>query len=283
MDKKIINKQIVIENYSAKNSVIYDNNINKNFLYGEATKKFVKNIKLSNKDIFVVDIGCGTGYVFELLTKKYKKKKIKFYGIDPAKGMLKIANKKIKDKRTRFIDGSFEKICLKNNSVDKIISTLALHWSTSIDKSLKELKRILKLKGSMDILMIEKNDGKEFKKLVFKVMKKYLSNKQIFNAANLINRITKKELKRKFTKYFDLKKDYNLSINIKKKLIYGSSDDHLKWWEARSLQIISEVKNKKLFIQNFKEELVKFKNNKRIPFDLSLLEIHLSKKKNKII
>ena len=135
----------------------------------------------------------------------------------------------------------------------------------------------------MDILMIEKNDGKEFKKLVFKVMKKYLSNKQIFNAANLINRITKKELKRKFTKYFDLKKDYNLSINIKKKLIYGSSDDHLKWWKARSLQIISEVKNKKLFIQNLKEELVKFKNNKRIPFDLSLLEIHLSKKKNKII
>ena len=227
MDKKIINKQIVIENYSAQNSIIYDNNINKNFLYGEATKKFVKNIKLSNKDIFVADIGCGTGYVFELLTKKYKKKKIKFYGIDTAKGMLKIANKKIKDKRTRFIDGSFEKICLKNNSVDKIISTLALHWSTSIDKSLKELKRILKLKGSMDILMIEKNDGKEFKKLVFKVMKKYLSNKQIFNAANLINRITKKELKRKFTKYFDLKKDYNLSINIKKKLIYGSSDDHL--------------------------------------------------------
>ena len=40
--------------------------------------------------------------------------------------------------------------------------------------------------------MIEKNDGKEFKKLVLRVMKKYLSNKQIFNAANLINRITKK-------------------------------------------------------------------------------------------
>jgi len=42
MDKKIINKQIIIENYSAENSVIYDNNTNKNFLYGEATKKFIK-------------------------------------------------------------------------------------------------------------------------------------------------------------------------------------------------------------------------------------------------
>ena len=131
--------------------------------------------------------------------------------------MLKIANNKIKDKRITFKEGSFEKIPLKNNSVDKIISTLALHWATSIDNGLKELKRVLKRKGSIDILMVEKNDGKEFKKLVFRVMKKYLSNKQIFNAAKLINRITKKELTKKFTKYFNLRNDYNLSINIKKK------------------------------------------------------------------
>ena len=278
MDKRIINKQIVIENYSARNSFLYDNNTNKNFLYGEATKRFIKNIKLSSKDIVVADIGCGTGYVFEILTKKYKKKKIKFYGIDPAKGMLKIANKKIKDKRTKFIDGRFEKIHLKNNSVDRIISTLALHWVKSIDKGLKELKRVLKSKGSVDILMIEKSDGKEFKKLVFRVMKKFLSNKQIFNAANLINRVTKKEITKKIIKYFDLKKDYNLSIKIKKKLIYGNCNDHIKWWKARSLQIISEIKNKKLFIDTLKKELSNFKTKKGIPFDLSLLEIHLLKK-----
>jgi len=278
MDKRVINKQIVIENYSAKNSTIYDNNINKNFLYGEATKKFIKNIKLNNKDMVIADIGCGTGYVFEILTKKYRKKNIKFYGIDPAKGMLKIANKKIKDKRVNFIDASFEKIHLKNNSVDRIISTLALHWVKSIDKGLKELKRVLKSKGSIDILMIEKSDGKEFKKLVFKVMKKFLSNKQIFNAANLINRVTKKEITKKIIKYFDIKKDYNLSVKIKKKLIYGNCNDHIKWWKARSLQIISEIKNKKLFIETLKKELNNFKTKKGVPFDLSLLEIHLLKK-----
>ena len=278
MDKRVINKQIIIENYSAKNSVLYDNNINKNFLYGEATKRFIKNIKLNSKDFVVADIGCGTGYVFEILTKKYKEKKIKFYGIDPAKGMLKVANKKIKDKRTKFINGSFEKMHLKNNSVDRVISTLALHWVKSIDKGLKELKRVLKSKGSVDILMIEKSDGKEFKKLVFRVMKKFLSNKQIFNAANLINRVTKKEITKKIIKYFDLKKDYNLSVKIKKKLIYGNCNDHIKWWQARSLQIISEIKNKKLFINTLKKELDKFKTKKGIPFDLSLLEIHLLKK-----
>ena len=278
MDKRIINKQIVIENYSSKNSIVYDNNTNKNFLYGEATKKFIKNIKITNKDNVIADIGCGTGYVFELLTKKYRKKNIKFYGIDPAKGMLKIANKKIKDKRTKFIEGSFEKINLRDNTIDKIISTLALHWVGSIDKALKEIKRINKPNGSIDILMIEKNDGKEFKKMVFRVMKKYLSNKQIFYAANLIKRITKKDLVNKFSKYFDLKNDYKLSIKTKKKLIYGSCTQHIKWWKARSLQIISEIKNKKLFIDSLKKELDKFKTKKGIPFDLSLLEIHLFKK-----
>ena len=280
MHKKIINKQIIIENYSLKNSTVYENDINKNFLYGEATKKFIKSLKINNKDNVIADIGCGTGFVFELISKKYKNQNINFYGIDPAKGMLKIANNKIKDKRITFKEGSFEKIPLKNNSVDKIISTLALHWATSIDNGLKELKRVLKRKGSIDILMVEKNDGKEFKKLVFRVMKKYLSNKQIFNAAKLINRITKKELTKKFTKYFNLRNDYNLSINIKKKLIYGSCNDHIKWWKARSVQIISEIENKKLFIKNLKEELNKFTNKERIPFDLSLLEIHLFKKIN---
>ena len=278
MDKRIINKQIVIENYSTKNSAIYDNDTNKNFLYGEATKKFIKNIKINDKDKIIADIGCGTGYAFELITKKYKKKNIKFYGIDPAKGMLKIANKKTKDKRIKFYEGSFEKNHLKNKSVDKIISTLALHWVESIDKSLKELKRIIKPNGSIDILMIEKNDGKKFKKLVFKVMKKYLTNKQIFYAANLINRVTKKELIYKFSKHFNLKKDYELSINIKKKLIYGSCSQHIKWWKARALQIISEINNKKLFIKDFKEELNKYNTKKGIPFDLRLLEIHLLRK-----
>ena len=74
--------------------------------------------------------------------------------------------------------------------------------------------------------------------------------------------------------------NYNLSIKIKKKLIYGSCNDHLKWWKARSLQVISEIQNKKLFIESLKEELDKFTNKKGIPFDLSLLEIHLSKKTN---
>jgi len=75
--------------------------------------------------------------------------------------MLKVAKKKIKSKNINFIEGSFENIPLKNKSVDKIISTLALHWVTSLDEALKEMKRVMKKNGCINILMIEKNDGKK--------------------------------------------------------------------------------------------------------------------------
>ena len=274
--------QIIIDNYSNINSSIYEDRINKNFLYGKETKEFVSNLNIKDENILITDIGCGTGFVFEIISKKLKFNHIKLIGIDPAIGMLKIAKKKINFKNINFIEGSFENIPLRNKSVDKIVSTLALHWVTSIDKALKELKRVMKKNGTINILMIEKNDGKEFKRIIYKIMKKYLSIKQIINAAKLLNRITKKELNKKFSKYFDLKKEYNLEIKLKKKKIYGSCKEHIKWWKARSLQIISEINDKKLFIKDLKEELNKLKTTKGIPFNLRLLEINLNKKNKSI-
>ncbi len=275
MDNK---NQIIIDNYSRINSSIYENRINKNFLYGNETKKFVQKLNIKDENILIADIGCGTGFVFEIILKELKLKNIKLVGIDPAIGMLKVAKKKIKSKNINFIEGSFENIPLKNKSVDKIISTLALHWVTSLDEALKEMKRVMKKNGCINILMIEKNDGRKFKRTIYKIMKKYLSIKQIISAAKLLNRITNKDLNKKFSKYFDLKKDYNLKIILKKKKIYGSCEEHIKWWKARSLQIISEVKNKKLFINDLKKELKKSNTSKGIPFDLKLLEINLNKK-----
>ena len=42
--------------------------------------------------------------------------------------------------------------------------------------------------------------------------------------------------------------------------------------------IYNYIENKKLFINSLKKELSKFKTKRGIPFDLSLLEIHLLEK-----
>ena len=117
-----------VSSYSKSNSKEYEDPMNKNFLYGEITSKFLQKIKFREKDKFLLDIGCGTGFVFDELYPSLVSKHISALGIEPAIGMLAIAKNKYKDKSmVCFEEGSFEKIPRPDNSVDRIISTLALH------------------------------------------------------------------------------------------------------------------------------------------------------------
>ena len=49
---------------------------------------------------------------------------------------------------------------------------------------------------------------------------------------------------------FDLENSYTFSVQNVKKIIYGSFEEHMKWWKARSEQIIAEVKNKEGFMSD---------------------------------
>ena len=54
--------------------------------------------------------------------------------------MLELAKNKFKlDANFSFYEGTFAKTSLKSKSVDKIISTLALHRVPSLNDSIKEL------------------------------------------------------------------------------------------------------------------------------------------------
>ena len=136
-------KETTVSNYSSRNSSVYDDPMNKNFVYGKLTIDFVNKINFQKEDKIIVDVGCGTGFGFEIIYEKLKKDKKKCIGIEPAKGMLELAKSKFKlDPSFSFYEGTFAKIPLEDKSVDKIISTLALHWVPSLDDSIKELKRI---------------------------------------------------------------------------------------------------------------------------------------------
>ena len=272
-------KQTTVSNYSSRNASVYDDPMNKNFVYGELTIDFVNKIKFEKTDKIVADIGCGTGFAFDIIYDKLKQNNIKCIGIDPAKGMLELAKKKfISNSNFSFYEGTFGKIPLENNSVDKIISTLALHWVPSLQDSIKELKRILKKNGSIDILMIAKDDGEGFKQPIVEAMKKHLSFKQIMKAATLAQRVYSKHIYDYFNKEFDLKNKYTFSVQNVKRIIYGTFDEHMKWWRARSEQIIAEVKNKNNFMKDLKNKLATINTKRGIPFDLSVLNINIKGK-----
>ena len=190
----------------------------------------------------------------------------------------KIAEEKYKDDNTfSFFEGSFENIPLPDKSVDHIVSTLALHWVKSLKVAASEMRRVLRDDGYLDILMIAKDDGAEFKKSIVAALKKHLSFKQIMGTANLVQRARADQVYSAFSAFDE---GYNIVVEEYRDVVYGTFDEHMKWWSARSTPVIAEVEDKEAFMKDLRDELDKTNTNQGIPFDTAYFHILVRSKAN---
>lgn len=99
---------------------------------------------IPNKELIVLDAGCGEGHLLEYIG--IHKPKTKLIGVDITKIALISAKKRVK-KSCRLIHGDLTKIPLKNDSVDVITCTETLEHITQYLKVFSEFERILKPGG----------------------------------------------------------------------------------------------------------------------------------------
>ena len=109
-------------------------------MYGDKKRDLFK-IRQKSR---VLEIGPGTG-----INLQYYPKNIEWIGIEPNPEMNKHIKTKLKklDFKARLIKGNAEKIPVKNNSIDYVISTLVLCSVKNPPKTVKEIKRVLKPEG----------------------------------------------------------------------------------------------------------------------------------------
>jgi demethylmenaquinone methyltransferase/2-methoxy-6-polyprenyl-1,4-benzoquinol methylase len=107
-------------------------------------RKKIKTLFIPKGDI--LDLGCGIGELSEIINDD----KCSVIGVDPAINMLKIGKKKGYD--LKFINGYGENLPFKDNSFDFIISAFVFRNLKDIDKTLSEIKRVLKHGGELIIL-----------------------------------------------------------------------------------------------------------------------------------
>ncbi len=105
----------------------------------------------------ILDLGCGTGYFTDLLEQLYPAAKI--IGLDKSIGMLTEAQVKEKNRLTRlknayWIGGCAENLPFSDHSFDLVYSNLMLHWSNDFNKSLNEIRRLLKPGGLLLFSMV---------------------------------------------------------------------------------------------------------------------------------
>ncbi len=91
-----------------------------------------------------LDIGCGTGALSEAIFKFNTPSHLT--SIDPSEGFLNKADSRLQYKGD-FRIGNATKIPLQNNSVEVVVSGLALNFFEDLDGALSEMKRVSKTNG----------------------------------------------------------------------------------------------------------------------------------------
>jgi ArsR family transcriptional regulator len=108
----------------------------------------------------VLDLGCGAGFDCFLASKKVGKTG-KVIGIDMTKEMIdraRVNAEKLGIKNTEFVLGEIEKLPIKDNSIDIIISNCVINLTPEKTKTFKEAYRVLKTGGRIylsDIILLE--------------------------------------------------------------------------------------------------------------------------------
>lgn len=133
LSKKWFDNQAPV--YDEKNVILYSK-------YGKISCKNIAKY-LENKEYDnLLDIGCGTGYLIDLL----KKHKAQYTGLDLSPNMIKIAKSK-NIKNAKFIEGVSDNLPFDDNTFDVVTCSQSFHHYPDTDKALKEAYRVLKPGG----------------------------------------------------------------------------------------------------------------------------------------
>ena len=82
-------------------------------------------------------------------------------------------------------------------------------------------------------------------------MKKYLSFRQIMTTAILVQRARPDQVVAAFSAFED---GFEVRVEEFRDIVYGTFDEHIKWWTARSTPVIAEVEDKEQFMDDLRKE-----------------------------
>lgn len=101
------------------------------------------------KNSSILDVGCGTGILLEQADALNRN--IKLYGIDISDGMIEKAKIKFGNRAALRV-GSANKLPYKDNTFDYVVCCTSLHHHPNTKKSLSEMYRVVKKRGTVLVL-----------------------------------------------------------------------------------------------------------------------------------
>ena len=225
----------VIDTYS-RLADQYDDPSNLNSCWGSVARHSLDLVTLEDRHKVVVDVGCGVGRELERLAARHASD-VHFIGVEPAANMRAIATARAANyPNVELLDGRFEDLPLESMCADYLYSILAFHWTTDVDASVRELARVLKPTGEMDLTFIGRHNGREFIRATTPVFYKYMGPKMIVEAAQMRKQLTVEEARAAFAKAFEPDR---LSVTESYLTYYDTLDGHWAWWVRVESQFVN--------------------------------------------
>ena len=134
LSKNWFNKQAPV--YDETNTVLYSK-------YGKISCKNIYDYLKDKEYEKLLDIGCGTGYLINMLSKDYN---AEFTGLDLSPEMIKQAKSK-NIKNATFVEGRSDELPFEDNTFNIVTCSQSFHHYPETNKPMKEAWRVLKTGG----------------------------------------------------------------------------------------------------------------------------------------
>ena len=134
------------------------------FLQRKVGKLLLQQIDFIGQIDTLLDLGCGTGFLIDEFMRQNSYTPKQVLALDIAESMLHIARSKLENNSSvTYLCADAETLPLKPDSVDIVISNLALQWCRDLEKAFSDVKRILKLEGRFIFTTFGSSTLKELK------------------------------------------------------------------------------------------------------------------------
>ena len=116
---------------------------------GIARRQAIMDNLVIKADDKIIDIGCGGGYLLELLAKSIGTKG-RIYGLDPSEKQISQARLRCEEiENISLLHSYADQIDLEDNTCDVVTSTQTLEYIPDVDAALSASPRVLKVDGEL--------------------------------------------------------------------------------------------------------------------------------------
>ena len=134
LSKKWFDKQAPV--YDKTDTILYSK-------YGKISCKNIYDYLKGKEYEKLLDIGCGTGYLIEILSKEYG---AEYIGLDLSSEMIKQASSK-NINNAKFVEGKSDNLPFEDNTFDVVTCSQSFHHYPETDKPMQEAFRVLRKDG----------------------------------------------------------------------------------------------------------------------------------------